>query len=66
MILLAEWHYEPFLKGHIRIKEVDEGFSEKKKKKSAKVIFQRSASSQIERRHPVELCKDIWKFCLLK
>lgn len=58
MILLAEWHYEPFLKGHIIIKEVDEGFSEKKKK-SAKVIFQRSASSQIERRHPGELCKDI-------
>lgn len=36
MILLAEWHYEPFVKGRIRIKEVDEGFSEKKKKRSFK------------------------------
>lgn len=33
MILLAEWHYEPFLKGRIRIKEVDESFSKKKRKK---------------------------------
>lgn len=32
MILLAEQHYELFLKGHFRIKEVDEGFSKRKKK----------------------------------
>lgn len=30
MILLAEQHYELFLKDHFRIKEVDEGFLKKK------------------------------------